>query len=74
MHEKEVAFAKIIERLNQYEQMEEETLKEKLDSIDFTYEQGFTKKIIAKLTGEKLKLQKEATLAKRELEQYKMER
>lgn len=38
MHEKEVAFAKIIERLNQYEEMEEETLKEKLDSIDFTYE------------------------------------
>jgi len=67
-----VAFARIIERLNLYEEMKEEPLKSKLDNIDFSYEEGFTKKIIAKLSGEKLKLQREAALAKRELEQYKM--
>jgi|JI6StandDraft_1071083.scaffolds.fasta_scaffold11256_7 hypothetical protein len=38
--------------------MKEEPLKSKLDNIDFSYEEGFTKKIIAKLSGEKLKLQK----------------
>lgn len=58
MHEKEVSFARIIERLNQYEEMKEEPLKSKLDNIDFSYEEGFTKKIIAKLSSEKLKLQR----------------